>query len=236
MFRRAALLACVMVGLLPVFSVPLHTALGAISTASPGTAPAGAPLPQILLGNWSAGTVSGITFVNPLTGEYAPPTGAGERYTFAADGQFVFGGLLQTSFYSCTTSYYIYTKGKASATKDGLTLVPDQSAVVSKDTCNAKYNYTKKGSLAVQTFRWAIDRYQRGTKLCLQQRTPKPDAKPNCGYSSRAPRPPKPPRSPPARAPLPGAAAPPAPTSTSSAWPAAARATAGPWAGSSIQA
>ncbi len=174
MARRLALLVSIVVGLLPVFALPSPRA------AAEGRS--GESVPTLLIGSWSAGSVSGITFQNPLTGEYAPPTGAGERYTFAADGHYVYGGLLQTSFYGCTSAVFLYATGRLVADKNTLTLTPDQSAVVSKDTCNKKNNYTKPGSLAKETYRWALDQYQRGTKLCLQQRAPKAAAQPNCEF------------------------------------------------------
>ena len=107
MFRRMAVLMCMSIGLLNLTSIAAHGSLSSsdlgVRAASTST---GLP-PPLFVGSWSAGSVSGITFQNPLTGSYAPPTGAGERYTISADGRYVYGGLLQTSLYNCTTSLFL---------------------------------------------------------------------------------------------------------------------------------
>ena len=74
------------------------------------------------------------------------------------------------------------SQGSASVSGNTLILVPSQRMLTGKDTCNGAANYRKQGSRTTESFRWAVDQYQIGAKLCLQERTPTAATEPTCAY------------------------------------------------------
>ena len=156
MLTRSVALACMLAALLPLF------------TTAPASAGAGSP-PPALVGSWSNGSVSLVTYQNVGTGEFAPASGTGELYTVSADGHYVWAHLQQGSLYNCTSLVFSEVEGTVTAGKAGVVLAPSKNTEIGRFSCQTKSNYVRQHPLIRQTFSWKVDMYQRGTKLCLLQ-------------------------------------------------------------------
>ena len=59
-----------------------------------------------------------------------------------------------------------------------LVLTPAKNMGIGRFSCQPKADYTKRLPLGRQVYNWSLDKFQRGTKLCLLQQLAK--AKPDC--------------------------------------------------------
>ena len=147
--------------------------LAAYDSAHSQTAPSDQPRtgggPAGLIGNWQSGSISSINFYNPATGSWAAPSGTGMSYSLSADGQYVYAGLLQTSMYGCTKSFFAYETGSWQAQGATLTLTPKSGRGKFADTCTPSSNYDKPKPLKKQTFAFALKREEStgDQNLCL---------------------------------------------------------------------
>ena len=117
MLTRSVALACMLAALLPLF------------TTAPASAGAGSP-PPALVGSWSNGSVSLVTYQNVGTGEFAPASGTGELYTVSADGHYVWAHLQQGSLYNCTSLVFSEVEGTVTAGKAGVVLAPSKNTEI----------------------------------------------------------------------------------------------------------
>lgn len=120
-----------------------------------------------LVGRWSSGSVSPVGFYNAGTGEWAPPTGAGQSYELRPDGTYVYAGLLQTSLYGCTSRVFIYNTGTWKAGGGKLVLREKTARTRSVDTCNKKFNYEKSPKTKTEILPWRMEADSSGQWLVL---------------------------------------------------------------------
>jgi hypothetical protein len=109
----------------------------AVKLGDDGTAYAGAPTPERLVGTWSTSGVSTVNYGNRLTGSFAPPSGHIFSYQIEPNGTYELSALLQSSLYNCTISVFKWERGVVAAEGERLTLAPREGKMTSKDTCRA---------------------------------------------------------------------------------------------------
>jgi hypothetical protein len=107
------------------------------------------PAQGSIVGSWYWGTVSSTGYYNETTGIWADPSGGGIQYIFHPDGTYEFNFLLQTTFYSCSTRYFRFSRGNYTLNDDILTLTPTVDKTKSEGDCNPSSNYEK--DIALET-------------------------------------------------------------------------------------
>jgi len=134
-----------------------------------GSTPQAAPaaVPGSLVGRWRSGSVSSMNFYNPATGHWAAPSGAGTAYSFEPDGTYTQTGLLQTSLYSCTTTFFSWSTGKYTVKGNQLTLSETGASGKFTHTCSPSSDYAGGRPLTVGHFVWRIQRDRIGLVLGL---------------------------------------------------------------------
>jgi photosystem II stability/assembly factor-like uncharacterized protein len=176
------LLACIVAGSAACAGTPPGRTRAALSRV-PAAAPAAASQrPQDAAGAWTSTDISLIQYRNSVTGVDAPTNGTRVDLTLSPDGSYTYSALLQVTSYTCVDSLFARETGTAHVTPDRLTLVPATSTLKSSDSCVSKFNYVKQLPTTKRTYRWKVDRLQRGTKLCLQNE--RGHAQPGCYWRS----------------------------------------------------
>jgi hypothetical protein len=122
-------------------------------TVNPGPA---TPLPQELLGEFYTGAASPVDYYNPSTGSWAQPSGNFSSYTFNADGTFEFGGLLQSTLYSCTSSFFSLRRGTVQLNGTQMTLNFLGGRVKYTSSCDPGKNYDRPASTGSDTYTWRV--------------------------------------------------------------------------------
>ena len=115
-------------------------------------------VPAQIVGAWYAGTVSSVDFYNPNTGSWGAPSGTGVYFKFTSDGYYEKGVLLQSTLYSCTSTFYAYNKGTMTVEGDKIVLYPTYGKIKSLDNCVANNNYEKPDQLQSETILWQLGR------------------------------------------------------------------------------
>lgn len=133
--------------------------------ATPQAAPAA--VGGSLVGRWRSGSVSSMNFYNPATGHWAAPSGAGTAYAFEPDGTYTQTGLLQTSMYGCTTTFFSWSTGKYTVKGNQLTLNESGASGKFTNTCNPSSDHGGSRALAVEHLVWCIQRDRIGLVLGL---------------------------------------------------------------------
>ena len=100
--------------------LPLVQGGGAPSTPPPP--PPGGALPAPLARQWFTGSLTTISFYDPITGSWSPPNGLGELYRFGADGAYTYAGALKIQNGACVSEVSVYQTGIARATDSELEL------------------------------------------------------------------------------------------------------------------
>lgn len=178
MLRRAVVLVGLLVGLLPGVAWPNQT----VWAASDGEHSAGAGMVlSALVGSWMNGTVSLTTYRSVVTGEFAPASGTGELYSVSAAGHYEWVTVSQESLYNCTSLIASDNEGTVTAAATGIVLTPKSNVEIGRFSCKRKQDYVRKLALTRQVYKWKLDSYQRGTKLCLLRQAAK--VKPDCLWS-----------------------------------------------------
>jgi hypothetical protein len=121
-----------------------------------------------LLGSWGTGSVSGVNYVNNVTGSSTNGGGTQVMYTFKPGGKYEYAALTQSTLYNCTMKFLTYKSGAVQFQGSVLTFVPEYSTFTSEDSCVAKNNYKKPASMERETFNWSVQRDEYGIKMCLQ--------------------------------------------------------------------
>jgi Chaperone for protein-folding within the ER, fungal len=120
---------------------------------SVGTVPATQPQTNnAIVGSWNMGSASSTSYYNSVTGEWAAPSGGGISYTFNPDGSYEYIVLVQSSLFSCTTSFFSYATGNYIVQDTVLALTPTQHKSKSEDNCSSSSNYEKDVPLETEYF------------------------------------------------------------------------------------
>ena len=114
-------------------------------------------LPSQIIGDWQNGSASAVSYYNPATGTFAPPSGSGMSYSIRADGTFTYSGILQTTLYHCTKTSSFYCEGTATATAGSVTFTDRINLYQWKDTCGASDPKPKNKPPETNTFPWRIE-------------------------------------------------------------------------------
>lgn len=78
--------------------------------------PPGGALPAPLAREWFIGSLTTISFYDPIAGSWSQPNGLGELYRFAADGTYTYAGALKFQNGACVSEVSVYRTGIARAT------------------------------------------------------------------------------------------------------------------------
>lgn len=113
-------------------------------------------VPAALVGRWHNGNLSSIGFFDAGSGTFGNPSGSGFFFNFTSAGNFEFGGLLQSSWYGCTTDFLSYKSGTMVVSGNTVTLYPRLALTRKTDSCNPANNYEKTAGLDPETFQYEI--------------------------------------------------------------------------------
>lgn len=115
------------------------------------------PAPAYLVGTWSSSRLSTISYRDPYTGTYAPPSGSLFTYKIAGDGTFEFSGLMQSSLYSCTITIFRWQRGTLAADGARITLTSREGKLHYKDSCRAGSEKERRVVDAPATYRISVE-------------------------------------------------------------------------------
>jgi hypothetical protein len=128
---------------------------------------ASADVPSEILGEWVESHSSGTTIYN-TSGSYAAPSGEKIIMHFYADGTYKAAYFVQSSTsVACTMNVYMPSNGVFSVEGNTLKMNEKSSRTISKDTCNARYNYEKDNSPGSYAYPIRLERDQNGTKIVM---------------------------------------------------------------------
>ena len=171
-----------------VLKLLLAPCLAAVALAAPaawaeGAAapPAVGALPPALVGAWHSGDLTLAKDLTP-TGTQPKTSGRLAEFRFSPDGRYVYARVWVKASKSCSRASYYSAVGRAQLVGDTLALVPSRRSASLRDSCDSSRNYTKAAPVQEETFYWAVDQYQLGSKLCLEEAKPSHAASPDCTY------------------------------------------------------
>lgn len=144
---------------------------GGAETVSSPAAPtrAAGPIPPDLVGQWATGSAgAGYYSEGALSGGRTPLGGSGMSFTFSADGRYAETGVLQTSVAACTTVVFNSEEGSFRVNGNTLTVETKGGNQISKDNCNAKFNYRRRMEPRRTTCTWRIEPDTPKPKLCMK--------------------------------------------------------------------
>ncbi len=127
--------------------------LGQLPSAT--SAPTG-QVPAALTGVWVSGTNTGTSYYNPSSGSWAPESGTGTYLKIGADGTFAKSGLLQSSVYSCSITFYSHAQGVTHFNGDEITLEAQVTHQKYNSTCTPGNNYDRITPNTSSSFKWAL--------------------------------------------------------------------------------
>lgn len=120
------------------FQVYLPLVRGASTAPTPPAPPSPVPggaLPTSLARQWFTGSLTTISFYDPTTGAWSQPSGVGELYRFAADGNYTYAGSLKIQNGACLSEVSVYQTGMARASESELELQPTFSRTRTRIIC-----------------------------------------------------------------------------------------------------
>ncbi|WP_035958725.1 hypothetical protein [Bryobacter aggregatus] len=122
---------------------------------------------RAFLGRWSTGSVSTVQYKNSVTGVAAPATGNRFSWEFRADGTYNFTGLMQSTFYSCTTSTFMNESGTYELSGDVISVKPEKNPYQMRYSCSPSSDNEKPGKLIPKSYRVRVLSDSSGQKLEL---------------------------------------------------------------------
>lgn len=128
----------------------------------------GSSIPTALQGEWLYGRISSIQYYNPVTGAWAQPSGAGDRFKLEPNGNYERSRLLQLTTYGCSSMLFIWEKGTARVSEKQISFQPTDGAVKSQ-ACSPSNSYQKKGPGAVkaETWNYRLERNESGQDVLV---------------------------------------------------------------------
>lgn len=123
--------------------------------------------PANILGRWSTGRVSTIQYRDAYTHAPSPTSGNNFAYEFKADGTYSFTGLMQNTFYNCTTSMFSNETGTYLVEGDSVSLKPEKNPYKMTNSCAPSSNKEAPGKLIPKTYRYRTGQDGNFLKLIL---------------------------------------------------------------------
>jgi hypothetical protein len=123
---------------------------------------------RALVGRWSTGRISTIQYRDSRTGAPAPTSGTNFAYEFRADGSYTYTGLMQQTFYQCTTSTFSEETGSWTLEGDIVRLRPVKNPYKMTNNCAPSANRESPGKLIGRDYRVRIMRDGAREKLEIE--------------------------------------------------------------------
>ncbi|KAL0486808.1 rot1 [Acrasis kona] len=113
-----------------------------------------------LQGKWQSGGASASQYYDPSTGSYAPTSGTGFGYTFN-NGRFTQYNLLQVTSYSCTTTLFLYQRGRVDKINDNtIRLSPIRGGIRKfQITCSRRDETVEYANYKIYQWSKEVDEY-----------------------------------------------------------------------------
>lgn len=129
-------------------------------------APAGtrAPRDSPLVASWMSGSASMTSYRSLVTGDWAPPSGAGQLYELRADGTCAQYALLQTTTYSCTSSVFTASEDCTWSVDGSAISFELNGGVVRSQMCGGEL---KESEATTRSLRYQFRLEQDGTNTWL---------------------------------------------------------------------
>jgi len=125
-------------------------------------------VPSELVGIWTNGSMSLIADRNRTTGATTPRNGSTYKYVFAANGNFEFIGLMQSTMYGCTTELFNDKRGKVEVDGDQITFTPTKNYWKNTYSCSPGSNKERNYTLEKETYTWRTKTDEYGKDfICL---------------------------------------------------------------------
>lgn len=108
----------------PAVYLPLALSGRANAQPAPTPPPPAGSLPAALVGTWFSGQLLPRALYDPTTGQWGSANGLGQRYEFAANGDYSYLAFFRIEAPGCTSEVTVYRHGRASADSTNLTMRP----------------------------------------------------------------------------------------------------------------
>ena len=120
-----------------------------------------------LAGKWQFLHGNSLVSVDVPSGRIGDGNAMIAEYDIRPDGRVIFSFVMQQSNYGCTTRVKTSKTGRATADGSRITFRYDGGTTASEDSCNARYNYTKKLAPERESFDFGLKRDGGKTQLCI---------------------------------------------------------------------
>ncbi|HEY0427243.1 MAG TPA: hypothetical protein VGC76_05515 [Pyrinomonadaceae bacterium] len=124
-------------------------------------------VPREIVGEWIESHSSGTTYTNGYGG-YSSPSAEKVIMHFNANGTYSAAYYVQSSMsVGCAMTVYMPSTGVYGLEGSVLKMTEKSSRTISKDSCNARYNYEKNNQVGSYAYPARFARDENGTKLVL---------------------------------------------------------------------
>lgn len=120
-----------------------------------------------LAGRWQVLHGNSIVSVDVPSGRVGDGNAMIAEFDIKADGRVIYTFVLQQSNYGCTTRVKTSKTGRASVSGSRVTFNYEGGTTTSEDSCNSRFNYTKKLPAEKETFDFSVGRKDGKINFCF---------------------------------------------------------------------
>lgn len=167
---RSLCLAAVLVSIFVVYGGTTHAAqepsASAFKVFLPIVVRAGQPAPQppppvgsvpvSLARQWFTGSLTTISFYDPVSGAWSQPNGLGELYSFATNGRYTYAGALKIQNGACLSEVSVYQTGVARVAAQELELQATFSRTRTRIICGGTSESVSEQLPAMQRLAYRV--------------------------------------------------------------------------------
>jgi hypothetical protein len=126
----------------------------------------GAGLSQ-LVGKWQVLHGNSIVGIDVNSGRIGDGNAMIAEFDIRPDGRVIYSFMLQQSNYGCTTRLKTSKTGHADVSGSRIIFSYEGGTTVSEDSCNSRFNYTKKLPAEKETFEFGLERKNSKMNFCF---------------------------------------------------------------------
>lgn len=143
-------------GIAPAVYLPLALSGRTNAQPAPPAPPPAGSLPAALVGTWFSGQLLPRALYDPTTGQWGSANGLGQRYEFAANGDYIYLAFFRAESPGCSSEVTVYRKGRASADTTTLTMRPAAVKTRTVINCGARRESVTDGPYDPRVTPWEV--------------------------------------------------------------------------------